>query len=431
MATIEKRSYRDASGKVRQTKHYYLMHAGKKIPLGVVNKQAAQIRAAEILKNLELGQVGVEKYTKTLAKAPDDLIDDYIAELERLKRDPDHYKLVQIRLKRLFKGLRCINEMTPERIRKALGSLGVRARTQNAYRGHLNNFFKFLKKGLWGENPVEQVEKADVRRETASLVRRPLSREELRKLVETTRVEYRSMAYLLAGTTGLRRNELRTLTWPCVDFETGTITLQAINEKNGIGNVLFVPPGTMEALARYKSRQKTPKSNPRSKRPRVSLPDAVFPSVPCMARLRKDLEASGIDFERDGARVDFHALRGTCSTMMALSGIPMAVHQVSMRHQDPKMTMNVYTKVGVGPRQDAAARIDILADARPSFQLEEDVDYVHEGDLPPNVDLTSLTLDLTRTTCPQVNSTALTCTNIGEIAALRDTLEQQFKSRLG
>lgn len=67
----------------------------------------------------------------------------------------------------------------------------------------------------------------------------------------------------------------------------------------------------------------------------------------CMQRvktLRKDLSRAGIVFiDESERRLDFHALRMTFGTMLAVNHVhpTYAVHLI--RHSDPKLTMKIYT----------------------------------------------------------------------------------------
>ncbi len=45
--------------------------------------------------------------------------------------------------------------------------------------------------------------------------------------------------------------------------------------------------------------------------------------------------------------VDFHALRTTYITLVVKSGASVKEAQELARHSDPKLTMNVYTKLGI------------------------------------------------------------------------------------
>jgi len=58
-----------------------------------------------------------------------------------------------------------------------------------------------------------------------------------------------------------------------------------------------------------------------------------------------------------GQVVDFHALRTTYITLLVKGGVSVKAAQELVRHSDPKLTMNVYTKLGI---TDLAGALDHL-----------------------------------------------------------------------
>jgi len=73
---------------------------------------------------------------------------------------------------------------------------------------------------------------------------------------------------------------------------------------------------------------------------------AVFEreNIPSMWMMRKDLAAAGIPFvDGQGRRVDFHSLRGSLNTHMALAKVDPQLRQKIMRHSDIKLTLDTYT----------------------------------------------------------------------------------------
>jgi integrase/recombinase XerD len=83
--------------------------------------------------------------------------------------------------------------------------------------------------------------------------------------------------------------------------------------------------------------------------------------------IANDLKDAGIEAAKDGRRVDFHALRTTTVTSLALSGVPLAVAQKIARHSTPTLTANVYAVVGVDELQKAVETL-------PPFVRPEDED---------------------------------------------------------
>jgi integrase len=78
--------------------------------------------------------------------------------------------------------------------------------------------------------------------------------------------------------------------------------------------------------------------------------------------LRGDLARAEIPYEDEVGRVfDFHALRGQCATLLALSGVNMKTAQTILRHKDINSTANVYTHVLRGQEAQAVASMPDLS----------------------------------------------------------------------
>jgi integrase len=66
--------------------------------------------------------------------------------------------------------------------------------------------------------------------------------------------------------------------------------------------------------------------------------------VPRVKTLRKDLSFACIVFiDESGRRLDFHALRNTFGTLLAVNHVDIVEASHLMRHSDPKLTMKIYT----------------------------------------------------------------------------------------
>jgi integrase len=89
----------------------------------------------------------------------------------------------------------------------------------------------------------------------------------------------------------------------------------------------------------------------------VFLDQKGFSAVPQIPRFVADLKKAKIDPGRpeDGV-VDFHALRATFATSLARAEVPLVVAQHLMRHADPKLTANVYTKLELHDKREAVER---------------------------------------------------------------------------
>ncbi len=88
--------------------------------------------------------------------------------------------------------------------------------------------------------------------------------------------------------------------------------------------------------------------------------------------LAADLAEAGITSEKDGRRVDFHALRTTLITQLVLAGVPLVVTQKLARHSTPALTANVYSVFGSTELQKAVEQL-------PSFLTLTDEEQLEDG----------------------------------------------------
>lgn len=316
--------------------------------LKVKDRRVAQMRVAEIMRRLELKAAGVPVQEDQADLVPATLIGDYEKELARRGSAAQHVTRTCQRLRDLVGERARLGEVTPEAIRAALAKVagtGVAPRTVNAYRVALSGWFAWLvREGKWTANPVAQV--ARVREGEPKRERRALAPDELRRLVEAAPKD-RAACYLLAATTGLRRSELAAVTWADADLEAATLRVRATTAKNRREAVQPLPAGTVAALTAL--------------RQGPMLPSAPLfrDGVPTTKVLRGDLAAAGIPYATEAGVADLHALRATFATLLARAGVPLVQAQVLMRHSDPKLTANVYTRLDGADSRDAVERIDL------------------------------------------------------------------------
>jgi hypothetical protein len=80
--------------------------------------------------------------------------------------------------------------------------------------------------------------------------------------------------------------------------------------------------------------------------------------------LRVDLKAAGVPFQDEAGRVlDFHALRHTCGTWLAVAGVYPKVIQRIMRHSTITLTMDRYTHAFKSDEVEAVAKFPDLPEA--------------------------------------------------------------------
>lgn len=319
--------------------------------LGTRDKNAAQIKAGEIVKRLEMKEAGVPVFEGTADAPPLVLVGEYEAELRRRGSAAQHVQRTTQRLRDLLAGPLRLADITPAFIRKALTTVadkGLSGATQNGYRVALSGLFGWLVEDeRWPTNPVSHVrpvEKGEPTRE-----RRALSREELDRLVAAA-PQRRGVAYLVAATAGVRRSELGALRWADVDLDAATLRVRATTAKNRREAIQPLPPGTVAALRAWRGLRQPA--------------DRVFDHVPSTKGLRADLKRAGLAYTNAAGTCDFHALRVTYATMLAKAGVSLAQAQRLMRHSDPKLTAMVYTKLRIEDGHEAVGRIDSVPPLR-------------------------------------------------------------------
>lgn len=153
------------------------------------------------------------------------------------------------------------------------------------------------------------------------------------KALARARGRERRLVYLLAAWTGLRRSEIRQLTWGDVQLESlpAKIALRAETTKSKRADSLPIHPQLADELKAWRTGSEGPS-------------DFVFSTVPSMKCLRSDLALAGIaDKDEAGRYVDFHSLRVSLSTLLAANKVSPRAAQALMRHTDPRLTAGVYT----------------------------------------------------------------------------------------
>jgi integrase len=309
------------------------------------------------------------------------------------------------RLHRLIKecGFKRLRDITRERMERWLDEAeagGLAASTRNEYLISLSAFCNWaVKTDRLAKNPVVGIGKADrgsdrrrVRRaltadEVARLLdaarRRPVAElgrksvplpdehkygrsswtlepltadnferchtEGLKRLADNTRRRaelemlgrQRALFYLLAVSTGLRHNELASLTVGQLHLDatpTPCLSLNPQDAKNARGANLPLRDDVVEVLRRYLTDHGH------------ECPDChdakLFDTPPTIRVFDADLQAAGIS-KRDAAGkgdrvVDIHALRTTFGTHLSASGVHPRTAMAAMRHSRIELTMNYY-----------------------------------------------------------------------------------------
>jgi integrase len=262
-----------------------------------------------------------------------------------------------------------ISDLAPSKIQAALKTIrdegatqrseerGVSLRSLHHYTRAVKGFTRWLWKDgrarldalahLTSPNPAP-----DRRHE-----RRALTAEEQAKLVQTAEsgpIVYkmsgpdRAALYLVAGGTGFRANELRSLTPESFDLDGAppTVTVKAAYSKRRRDDVQPIRPDLAEFLVTWLAAK--PAGKP------------VFGNLTkhTSDMMQHDLKAAKIPYrDADGRVADFHSLRHSYVSMLARSPAPVKVVQTLARHSTPTLTLGVYSHIGI---LDQTAALDAL-----------------------------------------------------------------------
>jgi len=233
---------------------------------------------------------------------------------------------------------------------------GISARRHNAIITAIGGFFRWcIKERRAHENPIANVprlnEKTDKRHE-----RRALAAEEVRRLLTAAEAggelygiggAERALVYRVAVETGLRMNELCTMTRACVDLDKATLTVKAGYSKHRREDVLPIRAELVELLRAHGERK---------------APAALLFNMPDKFRMldafKTDLAAAGIARQDAGGKfVDFHGLRHSFITSLAVAGVHPKTAQTLARHSTITLTMDRYTHTLRGAEVAALATL--------------------------------------------------------------------------
>ena len=147
----------------------------------------------------------------------------------------------------------------------------------------------------------------------------------------------RSLFYLLAVSTGLRRKELASLTIGQVHLDAVPVPhlqLHAHQAKSGSEANLPLRPEAAEQLRAHLGERAAD----------ASLDSPLFDNPPTIRVFDADCQAAGIPkTDHRGRVVDIHALRTTFGTHLAVAGVHPRVAQQAMRHSRLELTTQFYT----------------------------------------------------------------------------------------
>ncbi len=248
-----------------------------------------------------------------------------------------------------------LSDISAEAIGRFLGqqrASGKAPRSVNHYREILRAFANWCAKtGRLTSNPLHNVPKFDETRDRRR-VRRALTEDELRRLMDVAAARGRKAWYLMALWGGLRRSELVKITWGDIDLERNLLTIRV--GKAHREDVVPLHPELMSELRRIRPSNAQPK-------------DRIFPEEVTNKTRRLDFERAGIPLVDEHDRhADMHALRSTLGTMLARSGVTPQVGRQIMRHSDYRTTLQHYTRLELVDAEGAISKMSSVASGRAS-----------------------------------------------------------------
>lgn len=293
--------------------------------------------------------------TKTMAEH----LADYIADLQ-IDSKSSYPAQVESHIRKVMAGceIEFWSDVDGTKIRKFLIDKGIKNHTAQHYIKHFKMFCRWLKEqGRIKEVPVIKSIKFNVARQRAFEV------DELQALFEAARNgpdryglsgHEREVLYKLAYESGLRRDELRSLTRNSFDFNRCIVFVPGTDTKN-----------SKEAYQKIPETAALVKDFVKDKMPDVKLFDITNYSADM---IREDCEAAGIETTNWKGTLKFHSLRHSLASHLANEGVPPHVVQKIMRHSDISTTMRYYTHLLRGAEDDAISKLRGFGEKRAKEQ---------------------------------------------------------------
>ncbi len=376
------------------------------------DKRTAERIAGKLESNAALRREGVidaraESIGKRAQRPIAEHLHDWRESLQAKGCSPKRVKLAFGRASRIasecaFATLAQVDPAPVHRLVREMQGSEAAPRTINA---HLQAFKQFIRWAVaerrLAANPLLSVGSVKVIGQTRE--RRPLSPDEFVQLIDASRGgpilkrmtgPDRAMLYLVAVGSGFRANELASLNPRSFDLtgDPPTITVQAAYSKRRRDDVQPIRQDLADALEPW-LKGKSPED------PVFSMPSKLPPMLRADMRRAKASWIRGTNDRAErcdrhksdflayidgyGRVVDFHALRSTYITMLVKGGASVKEAQQLARHSDPKLTMNVYTKLSV---HDLVSALDGLPAMGPTTAAPQSLRATGTYDSSPTKD---------------------------------------------
>lgn len=298
-------------------------------------------------------------------KSLDELVDEFEVWMHKTRvprhgflRDPHHVQVTMSNLRRIVRdcGFKWWSDIKPYKVEQYMGSKGWSKRTFNSYLMAIKQFCNWMvDNDRANKSPVKKIKRLVLDEES---YRRVLTTEEFTRFLDATaNAPYRygmtglerAIVYLLATETGLRLNELRSLTVSSFDFDDCAVIVEKISSKNRKGARQYLKQERIEPLKDF-LQDKLPLTKA------FNMPNQLRGSNMIRADLKetKVTDCDGkviqeaIPFETKDGRFDFHSLRYIFSTAINKTDATWLEHKVLMRHSTKGDLTARYTSISSG-----------------------------------------------------------------------------------
>jgi len=369
---------KDETRVIRETTKWYIEYKGadgtiKKVA-GFRDRQATEQLAAELERDAERVRSGYKpKEHQQLNRPLQEHLKEYKKYLLDKGTSEKQAQQVYNRALRIVKGCGFVlwSDIRASKMQSYLADLradkeekrGISAQTSNGYLQAIKSFCQWLHtEGRTPENPLAHLQGLNVQTDRRH-DRRALEPDEIRRLLEASAAGpkrfgmsgyERYLLYRLAAETGLRANEIRTLTKGSFDFDGLTVTVKAGYSKRKRQDVLLLRVELAAVLkAFFKGKMPGAKAFGGTRKQLTKRTSDM---------VKADLDDAGIPYvDGAGLYADFHSLRHTTGSLLAASGVHPKVAQSIMRHSDINLTMSRYTHIFRGQESEAVAGMPDLS----------------------------------------------------------------------
>jgi integrase len=322
------------------------------------DKRASEKAWEHFKQEMEQRAAGVILPTMTHAKrAVADHAKDYLAALKLERVGEDHHRIATLMLNKLIDscGWKRLADITSDSLRIFITDLeakGLTAEYQRKYISRAKAFVHWLQRdGRVIADTLKAVKRPNAAKAKKKRARKPLEDWEFTAFFGSA-PECRKWIYAFPVFQGFRRSEQAALTEGDLRLNAPIPFIQLRGEwtKNDKNDVLPLHPRIAGWL------RTVVKGDPESK---------VFPTIPDMKTMKKDLIQAGVEFtDKRGRRSDFHSLRHTFSTNLDRTGCSHNTKKSLLRHADTDLS-DGYTHSRLAELLEAIKRLPF-----PDVQIE-------------------------------------------------------------